>query len=190
MPEGGGAEQDGARRRLEALDQRHLAALALQEERPAVESLDRLMHPVHDGVAGEQQEGAAGGQVEQGCYLLHRAVDKLRIARFRHLLREVEQRLPAMIEGRGRDAAFRLLEAEPLLEKVEAAVDGQRRGGQHCGVELFEQLRPQELGDVYRRGRQDDVRPAAQFHAVNEARIGAIEHVGERLLEFLRPAGQ
>ncbi|MEZ5362509.1 MAG: hypothetical protein R2748_09305 [Bryobacterales bacterium] len=77
----------------------------------------------------------------------------------------------------------RVGEAEPLAHVIERAVDGERGGGENDGGELAEEPLRENLGDVDRRGLQENAAPAL-LHPVNVALVVAFHRHLERSLVF------
>ncbi len=91
-------------------------------------------------------------------------------------------------ERRLDDPAAGVFDTEPSHEELEALVDGQRRRGQHTGVQRFEQFVPQRVGDVDGLGRQRNRGATAQFHPVHERRVVALEDLLQRFTHLLDTA--
>ena len=80
---------------------------------------------------------------------------KFGIARVGHLGRQIEQGLFAVLEMRRHDELARFTEAEALADVLEAALHGERGGGEYDGGNLLEDQFVEQLGDVDGRGLQE-----------------------------------
>ena len=83
------------------------------------------------------------------------ASGKFGIARVGHVGRQIEQRLFAVAKMRGHDQLARFGQAEALADVLEAALHGERGGGEHDGGDGFEDQLAQQLRDIDGRGLQE-----------------------------------
>jgi len=102
------------------------------------------VHGAHLGVAGEEAEGAAVGDLQHAAGAFGGLREVVGIARVGHSGRQIEQRLARIVEVRGDDQLARQGEAEPpgdVLEAGDGAArlvgsrgHGERGGGEHDRV--------------------------------------------------------
>jgi hypothetical protein len=113
------------------LDENVARGGALKEQRVRELAEEAVVELAHLGVAGEEAEGAATGDLEDAADLFGGVREEVGVARRREVLREIEQRLPGVVEVRGDDELFGERNAEALFEVVEAGLafgvgDGER----------------------------------------------------------------
>ncbi len=120
-----------------------------------------LVNVLHLLVAGEKAERAAIGNFEQPRDFVGGARGKRLVAHVRHRPRNVQQRLLVEVEFLRQHHFARGLHAEALLQKIEFAADGERRGRENHRVELIEESLAQDFAHVDRRGREKNSAPAA-----------------------------
>ena len=123
-----------------------------------------MIDVVHLSIAGEENEGAAAGDLQQFADALGGFGGELRGARIGHIGRHVEHGLALIIEMRRQDGFARVFQAKALADVLEASADSKGSGGQHGAVQFRPQAVAQDGTDVDRRGLQKHVlAPAAPW---------------------------
>src|SRR5579863_3260425 len=161
LPETGGGEEDGVGGGLEAFEENGAGRSALQERGKSDAASDALVDIFHLRVAGEEAKGAAFGDLEKADDFVGGASGKILVAHVGHGRGDIEERLLAEIEFGREDVFVRRLNAEALLEVIEASADGKSGGSQGDGVELAEEFFAQDFADVNGSGGENDAAAAA-----------------------------
>ena len=97
----------------ELLQQNCAWGCALQQQRVGQLRGEALVRGAHLGVAGEQAEGAAVGDLQHAASAFRGLEEVFRIARVGHSRRQIEQRLSRKVEVRGDNQLARQGKAEP-----------------------------------------------------------------------------
>ena len=95
---------------------------ALHEQRVGELGEEAVVELAHLGVAGEEAEGAAAGDLEDAADFFGGLREEVGVARWGHAGREIEERLFGVVEVAGDDELFGEGDAEAALEVVEAGV--------------------------------------------------------------------
>ena len=106
-----------------------------------------------------------------------------RLPRVRHAPRQVEDRLARVVELGVELELRRPADAEPALDVVERAVDGQRRRRQHRRVHPVEQQVADDRRDVDRRRSEEDA-AAARLEEVHVAGVVGTEQEPQIVLDL------
>src|ERR1017187_7767349 len=109
---------------------------------------------MHQRVAGEQTKRAPASDLQQLLDALRCALDKLRLARVGQIGRYIQQRLTLIIKMRLHYKFAGVLDPDTVADVLEASSDRQRRGGQHCRLQVLKERRTQDVRYRDRRGLQ------------------------------------
>ncbi len=107
LPEAGCAEEDGVGGLAELLEQHVARRGAVEQQRIGQLGQQALVDLAHLRVAGEEAEGAAFGDLEHAANAFGGLLGKVRLARIGHVGRQIEQRLPLVVEVRRDDQLAR-----------------------------------------------------------------------------------
>jgi len=190
VPERRRPEEQRVRGLLEAFDERGLASLALDDQRPAPLRLELRGGALHVGVGGEQGKPTALGHLGQAADLLGDTLDEARVARLGNILGQVQHRLFAPAERRLDNTGVRVVESQPAQKEIELVVHRERRRGQHAGVQPVEQLVAQRVRHIDRLRTQRNRTATAQLHPVDERGVIAFEDLLQRLAQLVDPSRQ
>ena len=134
------------------------------------------------GVRGEQHEGAAAGAVENLFDQRRGAAGEIRALGVQRRRRNVQPRLAAIIERRGRDQLLGLVDPERRAQKCERTTGRDRRAGEDDAARAREQRRAQVIGNLERRGVDLVARiPFAPFDPGDRVDLVGRERAGLRL---------
>ena len=125
------------------------------------------MHQAHLLVAGEQHESPAAAVFQNPDHFFGGGLCEGGAARFRQVLRHVEQRLTAVVKVAGHYQGTGVIQAQPLFGVLEAASHGQGCRRQNRGLDLAEQAFGHDLGDVDGSGLEK-ASAAAGLHPVDK----------------------
>jgi hypothetical protein len=121
LPEGGGAEEDGVGGVAKLLQEHVARGGAVEEESVREFGEETFVGVAHLGVAGEEAEGPALGDLEDAADAFGGFFGEIGLARVGHVWREIEEGLFFVVEVR-RDNEFACGgEAEATADVVEAA---------------------------------------------------------------------
>jgi hypothetical protein len=154
LPEGGGAEEDGVGGGFELMKQDASWCGAVEEEWVGELGEETLVGVAHLGVAGEEAEGAAFGDLEDAADALGGLLGEVGLAGVGHVGREVEEGLLFVIEVAGDDKFASGGEAETAADVLEAAGDREGGGGEDDRAVRVKEAGGEEVGDVDGSGLQ------------------------------------
>ncbi len=145
---------------------------AVQEQRVRKLSEQTLVRVAHLGVAGEEAEGAAFGDLEDAADALDSFLGEVRLAWVGHVRRKVEESLFFVVEVRWHDQLARGGEAETVANVIEATRDGERGRGEDDRVVVVKERGGKKLGDVDRSRLQGACeRPRGTHHGQDCGRL-------------------
>ena len=190
LPEARGGEQDGVRGLPEACEQGRTRGRPLHENRVVERGFDVRLHGAEHRVAREQDEGAPARAAQDGHDLACGRVAEGRGLRRRHPPRQVQDRLPRVIELGGQaQLARRAAHAEAAAHVLERPADGQRRRGQHRGGPALEHVLAHDLRDVDRRRAEEHAAPT-HLEEVHVVAVRRAQQEPEVVAQLPRAPGQ
>ncbi len=155
LPETAGAKQHRITQTPELVQQFPTAGLALHQQRVFQLLLAQQRRRLAQGpVAGEQKESAALGGADHRNHRPSEACGVVRRGRRRQVLGHVEHRLAFEIERALQAQGLRLVQAQALLQVLEAPRHRQGRRGQDPGAGVLFALGAQLAGHRQRRAVQ------------------------------------
>ena len=181
LPGRASGQQDTPRLGLEVL--RGVGRVAAQDKERPVQLLpcQPLLYGGHGGVGGEQHQGVTPGGLQQDGHLLRQQVVVPSVLLPGRKLRQVEQTVFLVVEGRGGDRFYHppvRQQARFLLESAEICPHGQSAGGEDHGPVLAPQG-VAELGGQVGDGRAE--------HGAAPLVLRRIEyHIGPAAVEHRR----
>ena len=120
-----------------------------------------LVDLVHLGVAGEKTKCAAAGAFQQGGDLRSGRCSEPGIAHVRQARGTYSTAWERKSNSGGRTRSRACVDAEPLLQKIEAAAHREGGGSEHDGIESFEEPLAQDGADVDGRRSEEHALAAA-----------------------------
>ncbi|MYK87623.1 MAG: hypothetical protein F4018_04345, partial [Acidobacteria bacterium] len=147
------------------------------------------MHVAEIRVAGEEDERAARGDPQQRGDLPGDSGGERRMARRRHLARQVEDGLLAIVELRRQPQLGGVGDAQPSPEVREGSVDRQGGGGQDRALHPLDQQLADDARYVDRGGPQKHS-PAAPFHEIDVGGVAGGQKERELRADLVRPPAE
>ena len=140
-------------------------------------------------MAGEQHEGAPAAQLQQLGHFAGSFLGEGGAAGIGQVLRHIQQRLLLIFEVAGHDQGARLLDAQALLDEIEAACHRQRGRGQDHRIHGIEEPLGQQRRDIDGGGLQKKA-AAAALRPIHVGLVVALQHEPQGQSQFDRAALQ
>src|SRR6266446_5973307 len=171
----------------ESFEQRRSRRRSLQEQRKRHAPAHALEQIIHLRIAGEQTKGASLADLQQFHDFIRRRLRKSRVPHVRNSAWQIQKGLFCPIKLRWQRSFLCVIESQALPDELEAPGDRECGGGQHDGVELFEQPGAENLTHVYRRSGQKNALASALV-PVDEIAFVRFQQKGQLLANFETPA--